>query len=129
MFVFLLKTIIYSFWRNAHDPYTNPLARPLLIALQVVRTSFGFHLREGMGSSLPSVPFMWDFRSLSKKFDSYFLNWIFHFSLPRFNYYSRKKENTDTDNIINEPYAVENIFNEFFTSDQNFRANYMNMFL
>ena len=32
---------------------TNPLARHLLIALQVVRTSFGFRLREFMGSSLP----------------------------------------------------------------------------
>ena len=46
-----------------------------------------------------------------------------------FNYYSRKKENTDTDNIINEPYVMANTFNEFFTSDQNFCANYMNMFL
>ena len=54
MFSFLLKTrpLICGFWRNAHDQYTNPLARPLLIALQVVRTSFGFHLRECMGSSL-----------------------------------------------------------------------------
>ena len=48
----------------------------------------------------PPVPFMWDFRSLSKEFDSYFLIWIFHFSLPRFSYYSWKKENTDTDNIM-----------------------------
>ena len=23
--------LIYGFWRNAHDQYTNPLARPLLI--------------------------------------------------------------------------------------------------
>ena len=45
MFLFLL---IYDFRRNAHDQYTNPLARPLLIALQVVRTLFGFHLRECM---------------------------------------------------------------------------------
>ena len=44
------------FWRNAHDQYTNPLARLLLIALQVVRTSFGFHLRECMGSSFPPPP-------------------------------------------------------------------------
>ena len=40
----------------AHDQYTNPLARPLLIALQVVRTSCGFHLRECMGSSFPPPP-------------------------------------------------------------------------
>ena len=53
MFLFLL----YGFWRNAHDQYTNPLARPLLIALQVVRTSFGFHLRECMGSSFPTPDF------------------------------------------------------------------------
>ena len=31
---------IYGFWRNAHDQYTNPLARSLLIALQVVESSF-----------------------------------------------------------------------------------------
>ena len=30
-----LRLLIYGFWRNAHDQYTNPLARPLLIALQV----------------------------------------------------------------------------------------------
>ena len=47
------KPLIYDFWRNAHDQYTSPLARPLLIALQVVRTSFGFHLRECTGSSFP----------------------------------------------------------------------------
>ena len=29
-----------------HDQYTNPLARPLLIALQVVRTSFGENVWE-----------------------------------------------------------------------------------
>ena len=40
--------MIYGFWCNAHDQYTNPLARTLLIALQVVRTSFGFNLRECM---------------------------------------------------------------------------------
>ena len=38
---------------------------PLLIALQVVRTSFGFHLRECMGSSFPP----WSFQS-SKSFQS-----------------------------------------------------------
>ena len=32
------------FLRNAHDQCTNLLAKPLMIALQVVRTSFGFHL-------------------------------------------------------------------------------------
>ena len=31
---------------DAHDMYTNPLARALMITLQVVRTSFGFHLGE-----------------------------------------------------------------------------------
>ena len=34
----------------------KPLTRPLMITLQVVRTSFGFHLRECMGSSLPPWP-------------------------------------------------------------------------
>ena len=29
-------------WRYAHDQYTNPLARPLPTALQVVRTSLDF---------------------------------------------------------------------------------------
>ena len=53
-FVFFSRLLIYSFWRNAHDQYTNPLASPLLITLQVVRTLFGFHLRECMGSSFPS---------------------------------------------------------------------------
>ena len=42
-----------DFGRNAHDQYTNPLARTLLIALQVVRTSFGIHLRKCMESSYP----------------------------------------------------------------------------
>ena len=50
---FFSRPLIYGFWRNGHDQYTNPLARPLLIALQVVRTSFGFHLKECMGSSSP----------------------------------------------------------------------------
>ena len=53
VFCFFWRPLIYGFWRNAHDQYTNPLARPLLIALQVVRTSFGFHLRECMRSSSP----------------------------------------------------------------------------
>ena len=35
---------------------TKPLTRPLMITLQVVRTSFGFHLRECMGSSFPPPP-------------------------------------------------------------------------
>ena len=50
------RRLIYGFWRNAHNQHTNPLARPLLIALKIVRTSLGFHLRECMGSSfsLPS---------------------------------------------------------------------------
>ena len=46
VFCFFSRPLVYGFWSNAHDQYTNPLARPLLIALQVVRTSFGFHLRE-----------------------------------------------------------------------------------
>ena len=46
----LLKTADLCFLLIAHDQYTYPLARPLLIALQVARTSFGFHL---MGSSFP----------------------------------------------------------------------------
>ena len=50
------KPFIYDFCRNAHDQYTSPLARPSLIALQAVRTSFGFHLRECMGSSSPPPP-------------------------------------------------------------------------
>ena len=55
-FCFFSRPLIYGFWRNEHDQYTNPLARPLLISLQVVRTSFGFHLRECMGSSSPPPP-------------------------------------------------------------------------
>ena len=50
------KPLIYDYCRNEHDQYTSPLARPSLIALQVVRTSFGFHLRECMGSSSPPSP-------------------------------------------------------------------------
>ena len=38
---------------QSHNQYTNPLTRPLLIALQVVQTSFAFYLRECMGSSPP----------------------------------------------------------------------------
>ena len=55
-FCFFSRPLIYGFSRSAHDQYTNPLARALLMALQVVRTSFGFHLRESMGSSPPSPP-------------------------------------------------------------------------
>ena len=55
-FCFFSRPLIYGFWRNAHDQNTNPMARPLLISLQVVRTSFGFHLRECMGSSSPPPP-------------------------------------------------------------------------
>ena len=55
-FCFFSRPLIYGFWRNAHDQNTNPLARPLLISLQVVRTSFGFHLTECMGSSSPLPP-------------------------------------------------------------------------
>ena len=43
MFLLILKTVdlildpsaFYGFWRKAHYQYTIPLARPLLIALQV----------------------------------------------------------------------------------------------
>ena len=56
--LFLLKTVIYGFGRDAHDQFINALTRPLLIALQVVRTSFEFHLRECMGSSAPPLPLL-----------------------------------------------------------------------
>ena len=48
MFLLSLKTdlCVCGLWRDAHDVYTNPLARALMITLQVVRTSFGFHLGE-----------------------------------------------------------------------------------
>ena len=36
------KPLIVCFWRNAHDHCRNPLSRPLMIALQVVTTSFRF---------------------------------------------------------------------------------------
>ena len=57
MILFLLKgkALILGTWRNAHDQYTNPLSRPLT-ALQLVRTSFGFHLRECIESSFPFPP-------------------------------------------------------------------------
>ena len=35
---------------SAHEHFRKPLTTALMIALQVVRTSFGFHLRECMGS-------------------------------------------------------------------------------
>ena len=41
----LSKPLILGFWRNAHDQDTNLLSRPLMIALQDVRTPFGFYLR------------------------------------------------------------------------------------
>ena len=41
---------------NAQHQYTKLLARPLMIALQVVRTSFPFRLRECMGSNFPPPP-------------------------------------------------------------------------
>ena len=50
------KPLIYGFGGNAHDQFINPLIRPLLIVLQVVRTSFEFHFRECMGSSFPLSP-------------------------------------------------------------------------
>ena len=66
------RPLIYGFWRNAHDQYTNLLARLLLIALQVVRTSFGFHWRECMGSNFPSPPPPWKWHFL------WFLRGNFH---------------------------------------------------
>ena len=45
----VLKPLIFGLWCDA----PNPLARTLIIALQVVRTSFGFHLLDFMGSSSP----------------------------------------------------------------------------
>ena len=64
---FLSKPLIFGFWRNAHDQYTYPLARPLMISLQVVRTSFAFHLRECMGSSflLPVMSIMFRDKSIT----------------------------------------------------------------
>ena len=57
----LLKTADLCFLLIAHDQYTYPLARPLLIALQVARTSFGFHL---MGSSFPPwLNYLCEFRA------------------------------------------------------------------
>ena len=56
------EPLIYGFWRNVHDQYTNPLARPLLTALQVMTTSSVFHLRECIESSSPPPPA--DFRYL-----------------------------------------------------------------
>ena len=52
-FLKTLKPLVLGFWRNAHYQYTNPISRPLMIALQVVKTPFGFHLREWMGNSFP----------------------------------------------------------------------------
>ena len=50
-----LELFIFGLWRNVHDQYTNPLARPLMIALQVVRTSYRFHLRECLRNTSPSA--------------------------------------------------------------------------
>ena len=61
------KSLIFGFWRNAHDQYTNLLARPLMAALQVVKTSFGFHLRECKGSSFSSIPWGSYFRTTSRE--------------------------------------------------------------
>ena len=49
------RPLIYGFWRNAHDQYTNPLARPLLIALQVPRRlSVDENVRAKEGGKDPS---------------------------------------------------------------------------
>ena len=58
LFVPSQKPLIYGFGRNAHDQCINPLTRPLLIALQVVRTWFEFYSRECMGSSSPPLPLL-----------------------------------------------------------------------
>ena len=39
-----------------HEHFTKPLAIASMVALQVVRTSFGFHLRECMESCSPPPP-------------------------------------------------------------------------
>ena len=52
-FLKTLKPLFLGYWSNAHYQYTNPISRPLMIALLVVKTSFGFHLREWMGNSFP----------------------------------------------------------------------------
>ena len=41
---------------SARAQYTDPLTDASMIALQVVVTSFGFHLRECMGSCFPPPP-------------------------------------------------------------------------
>ena len=41
---------------SARAQYINPLTDASMIALQVVRTSFGFYLRERMGSCFPPPP-------------------------------------------------------------------------
>ena len=59
-----LAAIIFAFTvrvpleyaRSAHAQEAYPLTRTSHIALQVVRTSFGFHLRECMGSCFPPPP-------------------------------------------------------------------------
>ena len=54
----LSKPLILGFWRNAHDQYTNLLSRPLMIALQDVRTPFGFYLR-ACWEVVPPPPLPW----------------------------------------------------------------------
>ena len=50
------KPLIIGFLHNSHDQYTILLSRPFMIILQVVRTLFGFHLRDCMGISKYAPP-------------------------------------------------------------------------
>ena len=45
--------VCFGLTNSARAQNTNPLTDASMIALQVVRTSFGFHLRECMGSCFP----------------------------------------------------------------------------
>ena len=50
-FLFFVIFLLFFFYLADDSRLRVEVARTLLIALQVVRTSFGFHLRECMGSS------------------------------------------------------------------------------
>ena len=58
MLNFSLRTPFFYRWTNitAHAQWSYPLTMSSEIALQVVRTSFRFHLRECIGSSFPPPP-------------------------------------------------------------------------
>ena len=51
---------------SAHQHFTKPKAIASMIALQVVRISFGFHLRECMGSCFPPLLLLRDSRYIEK---------------------------------------------------------------